>query len=180
MTKKFILLGILGIFSLVVLVVLGYFLLQPYYRIWKMANQLEKVEKELIEYFKKDIYGGRTPEETYHLYLTALKKGNLEEASKYHWWTKQEKEKERLKKLKQENKLQEHIESFPKWEELEEEEGDGEEKRYVLIKNNPEPETVKLPDGRGGYIETTFPPGDYIAFSVAFYLNKYANIWKIY
>lgn len=175
MRKKIILL-ILGTFILVILFTLGYLFLQPYYQIWKIASQHEKLKKELIEYFKKDIHGGRTPKETYNLYLATLKKGNLEEASQYYWWTTQEKEKERLKRLKQENKLQEYIESFPEWEEMEEEEGDEEERRYsykYIQKENEIIYDILLKQ------ERTIPAGEYKG-SITFRLNKYANIWKIY
>ena len=40
--------------------------------------------------YLEDTYGGKTPEETWAMFLDALKKGNVELASKYFWVERQE------------------------------------------------------------------------------------------
>jgi len=66
-------------------------------------------QEELDEYYRKvdelkasDTYGGKTPEETMELYIDALKKGDVELASKYFDWIDQEKEINELKDLSKE------------------------------------------------------------------------------
>ena len=49
----------------------------------KMRIESEKQMAEILELQKNDNYGGKTPEETLDLYITALKAGDIELASKY-------------------------------------------------------------------------------------------------
>src|SRR3989344_510439 len=51
----------------------------PGYRIWQFKRAYDKVE----EPYYTDTYGGATPEETYDLFIEALKAGDVELASKY-------------------------------------------------------------------------------------------------
>src|SRR3989344_3905403 len=45
--------------------------------------QIEKAEKAYVEAMTADTYGGKTPKETLDLFVAALKKGDIELASKY-------------------------------------------------------------------------------------------------
>lgn len=49
----------------------------------KYLAQIEENRARLLEAQRNDIYGGKTPEETLDLYITALKAGDVELASKY-------------------------------------------------------------------------------------------------
>lgn len=49
----------------------------------KYLAQIEENRARLLEAQKNDTYGGKTPEETLDLYITALKAGDIELASKY-------------------------------------------------------------------------------------------------
>jgi hypothetical protein len=49
----------------------------------KAQAEIEKEKARILEAQKNDIYGGKTPEETLDLYITALKAGDIELASKY-------------------------------------------------------------------------------------------------
>jgi len=60
-------------------------------------NNIEKQE----EAYSQDIYGGKTPEETYQLFLEALKKKDIELASKYFVLDKQEQYKKALHEVDQ-------------------------------------------------------------------------------
>lgn len=69
-------------------------------KVWekqKLENEAENARLEALE--KIDIYGGKTPEETLELYIEALKKGDIELASKYSQVDQQESEVESLKKV---------------------------------------------------------------------------------
>ncbi len=47
-------------------------------RAFKTAGEFERYYKNLEEAYKKDVYGGATPEETLNLFIDALKKGDVE------------------------------------------------------------------------------------------------------
>ena len=47
------------------------------------ARRVKKLAEELERPYREDKYGGKTPEETYDLFISALKAGNVELASKY-------------------------------------------------------------------------------------------------
>lgn len=51
----------------------------PGYKTWQAKRAYDK----LSEPYYKDTYGGKTPEETYDLFIDALKKGDVELASRY-------------------------------------------------------------------------------------------------
>ncbi len=40
---------------------------------WKFNRAAEKFNQAILDIFRKDTYGGKTPEETYNLYREALK-----------------------------------------------------------------------------------------------------------
>ncbi len=177
--KKLIILGIiiLGLMALYFLIPQIYFFYNYYYPSWKIGRAYKEFEKGFLDYLRKDTFGGKTPEETYNLYLDALKKGDLELASKYYWWERQVKEKERLEKLAEEGKLQDYIDSLPHWSEMEEEEyWDPDGRRYSYKYVRKEDETfydILLKR------ERTIPAGEYEG-EITFQLNKQANIWKLY
>mgnify|MGYP001562286652 CR=1 FL=1 len=50
----------------------------------KVDKSVERFQESLEEPYKKDTYGGKTPEETWAMYLDALKKGDIELAIKYY------------------------------------------------------------------------------------------------
>ncbi|MEK7560005.1 MAG: hypothetical protein AAB522_01760, partial [Patescibacteria group bacterium] len=65
----------------------------------------EQYLKDLKKAYENDTYGGKTPEETLQLFIDALKKGDIELASKYFVIEKQEDRKESLEKVKSRNQL---------------------------------------------------------------------------
>lgn len=50
---------------------------------WKMLRKVETFNNAIIQMFKNDTYGGKTPEETYNLFVDALKKQDVDLAVKY-------------------------------------------------------------------------------------------------
>src|SRR3989338_1604135 len=49
----------------------------------KADKSVERFHGSLEEPYKNDTYGGKTPEETWAMFLDALKKGDIDLASKY-------------------------------------------------------------------------------------------------
>jgi hypothetical protein len=158
----------------------GYKVAYPEYQQWKFNRWAENFNKGLEDYFKNDTYGGKTPQETYSLYIAALQRGDTDAASKYFYWERQVAQKQKLDELKAKGELQKYIADLPKWAELREEEyWDKDGRRYTWEEILKEPVTTQLPDGAGGYIEHTFKPGKYKQ-EIILQFNKPANIWKIY
>jgi len=148
-----------------------------YYEGWKIGRAYHKFEQGFTDYLKSDTYGGATPEETYKLFVETLKSGDIESASKYFYWEHQVPEQEKLQKMKDEGKLEEYINGLPDWGQMKEEEyWDGKRYGYEVYE---EEKTEMLPDGTGGAIEKKWPAGSY-KYSLTFWLNPQANIWKIY
>jgi hypothetical protein len=104
------------------LLVLGY-IFSLYYRAYQkdapLLSQLEQIEKNQEAYFAmmaadnakwdaleaRDTYGGKTPEETWGMYIDALKKGDVELASKYYQVDQQNEVKDDLEIAKKNNVL---------------------------------------------------------------------------
>jgi len=170
----------IGVFIIIIaaLIFSGYFLLKPYYQSWKIGYDWKRFENEFNKFLKEDKYGGKTPQETYNLFVETLKKGDIESASQYFYWERQEIKRQEFQKLKDENKLNEYIDNLPKWEELKEEEEykvEG-EKRYSYKYKIEKDENFYDPLLEK---ERTIPVGEYQSW-IIFQLNKQANIWKIY
>ena len=126
---------------------------------------------------KADIYGGATPEETFGMYIDALKAGNIELASKY--W-KLDYQKDILKDLNQRNStnsVNELIAEAEKakegWEIAPNDLNTDEWKTYTYSSEYHEAE-VRIMDG-----EKVSVPAGYDALQVSFWKNTYSGIWKI-
>lgn len=122
----------------------------------------------------EDIYGGKTPEETYGLFVLALTQGNIELASKYFIIGKQDEKLEEFKKIKEKNELQKYIDDLPKWGEMREVERVKDNIREFNYKGFSNKEIM---DNKLG-IEIRFPAGEYTS-SIIFKLNSSTKIWKI-
>jgi hypothetical protein len=73
----------------------------PGYKSWQIKRAYEKMN----EPYYNDTYGGKTPEETYDLFIDALKKGDVELASKYFVVEKQDDWLETLRKFEETGEL---------------------------------------------------------------------------
>lgn len=81
-----------------------------YYRYRQSPEyQAQKYFEDLRRQYEEDTYGGDTPEETLQLFIDALKKGDIELASKYFVIEDQEKQKEYFDGLKRAGKLADAI-----------------------------------------------------------------------
>lgn len=147
-------------------------------------RNMENFNNEIVKMFQEDIYGGKTPEETYNMFVQALKDENVDLAVKYFVLDSERRAKyqEEFDDLKQEGKLKEYGDNWPTWEEFKQikDEDNGWESR-VMVEHTyyrSEQKIVNLPDGAGGYIKTTLPIGDYVDYAPVFTKNT-NNIWKI-
>ena len=126
---------------------------------YQWQKETDAFQESLRKPYKEDAYGGKTPEETWTMFLDALKKGDVELASKYFVVEKQAQEKQDLQKAKDEGRLEQVIKGFSK--PLEKQGGDPSEKaRYIIPFVN-----------KSGQVE---------AYPVIFSLNPYTDIWKLF
>ncbi len=126
---------------------------------YQWQKSLERWEESLRKPYKEDIYGGKTPEETWQMFLDALRKEDIDLASKYFDVEHQGKVRQVLKKIKQENKLTNWIK------ELE-----------ILEKDK-----NVLPQDRAYYSYEYYDEETQqnLWSTVVFYLNPYTKVWKI-
>lgn len=120
--------------------------------------QERAAKKAIAEYEAKltaDTYGGKTPEETLALFIDALKKGDIDLASKYYVLEKQEEELSGLRIGQKNGHIQKFIEILEK-------------------------EKIGHDDKLLGFYEfITVDQNNVAEFSFRLVFNKYSNIWKI-
>ncbi len=124
---------------------------------YKWEKQTEEFQLALSKPYREDTYGGKTPEETWGMFLDALKKGDVELASKY---IVPEKREERLldfKKAINEERMSEVISKFSS--KLEPDDSSNERVSFILSLKN-----------KNGEVE---------AHLIVFILNPYTKVWKI-
>ncbi len=147
---------IIGVLFVVYLALIGPELWKSY----KSQKALEKFEAEMRKPYEEDIYGGKTPEETWSMFLDALKKGDIDLASKYYDVEHQGEAKKWLENLKKENKIEQSIKEMEKLRKSENQPLSQEKVYYSYdFFNN---EYKQILTGR-----------------VVFYLNPYTKVWKI-
>lgn len=126
----------------------------------KFEAQTAKFQAALEQPYKDDTVGGKTPEETWSMFLEALKKGDADLASKYFAVEKQAEEKKFLDKEKQIDNFKLLLEQF-----------------FQVPKKDP---NFNVPD-RAYYYYVVKDPKTNQKFSnsLIFYLNPYTKVWKI-
>lgn len=131
----------------------------------KADNAVNRFQESLEDPYKKDTYGGKTPEETWVMYIDAVKKGDIDLASKYYAVNVQEKRRNFLVEEKQIDDLKLYLEQLS----------------APLQKDESLPDFVLANKERAHYyymvkdIET----GEMIKNLVEFYINPYTKVWKI-
>ncbi len=115
-------------------------------------------QEKLLDVYRQDTIGGKTPEETWKSYLDAINNGDLELASKH--WVEKERQSilTELQDLQEKNQLEEFFKDFPpfeSWEFIKDDYWNGIERARFYYK---------------------FQSEDY---PVKFELNPYSKIWKI-
>ncbi len=140
------------------------------------ARKIKKLAEELERPYREDKYGGKTPEETYDLFISALKAGNIELASRYFVIEKQKTWLNTLASYKEKDLLSELVFDLEKarkeWTKVE-----SEQENFAQYEAKPtvvnEKTFVELD---GNSIEVL--PGNYSNFTQ---FEKYpSGVWKIY
>ncbi|MFA6094482.1 MAG: hypothetical protein WC757_01175 [Candidatus Paceibacterota bacterium] len=146
--------------------------------------------QKLEEAYKKDTMGSTTPEGTLDMFIAALKKNNLEEASKYYVVEMQEKQKESLRSVFESEEKKSFMfnyltvvrdSGFKKCEKYIGSNGPGIIKEvcfFTSVHVTTEAATSSSVIAGREYSFTT-PAGSKENWSVGFVLNPYKNIWKI-
>jgi len=150
----------------------------------KYLAQIEENRARLLEAQMNDNYGGKTPEETLDLYITALKAGDIELASKYYEVSiehsdLQQKELDNLSNIidnKDINKVIKETENI----------------RYLGVKNilsngnisfvyhfTTKEETKFIEIVSNDEVTTVIPSGTELKVGNALKLNPYTKVWKI-
>lgn len=144
----------------VYVMVVGYIVLKNVWSGYKWDQAVKKWEAALQQPYREDTDGGQTPEETWAMFLDALKKGDVALASKYVAITKQGEYKESLEKAKKEERLGGWIKEM---ETLEEDKDSRsiEGKAYYSYR----------------YFDKEFKKD--LWAQVVFYLNPLTKVWKI-
>lgn len=147
---------VLGAFIIFYLAMIGPELWKSY----KWQKAVDDYEEAMRKPYKEDIYGGKTPEETWSMFLDALKKGDIDLASKYYDVEHQSNAKQWLDGLKQKNELAQTIKEMEK-----------------LRKSESQPLSKdKI------YYSYDFFSDQYkqtLTGRIVFYLNPYTKVWKI-
>lgn len=143
---------------------------------WRAARA---VQEKLERAYREDKYGGKTPEETFDLFIAALEKGDVDLASKYFVINKQEQWRKTLEEYKNKSLLVDLIDELKNnknnWQFFKEEEKTKSYKYSYVVET---PFVEKLPLGNGKTQNLTHPAGKFIA-EIIFEKNTLANIWKI-
>lgn len=164
MFNKFIKIVIVMVVFLVI-AVLGYIAgnyVKHYLDIRKADKSVENFQNALEQPYKDDTYGGKTPEETWGMFLDALKKGDIELASKYYAVGVAAAGRvpvDRIYKKKQNGELDEWIKELEGLKKSSREPLEGEANYYY------------------DYFDEEF--NQILSSPVIFYLNPYTKVWKI-
>lgn len=143
------------------------------YARWATAREAERKE----EAYRNDTHGGKTPEETLDLFINALKKNDVELASKYYDLSVRERA---LQSLQEEISLEEKIQYFSRVKTGVKKCHDGQNEisgctfRYKYIYQ----EETKVPiAGTNDFL--LIPKGGSLDEIVDLRINHYTKVWKI-
>ena len=116
--------------------------------------------------FRADTYGGKTPEETWNLYVEAIKKRDINLASKYYHVERQYKQKDYLQEVMGEGLWDSYIDDLVK---------------NSLQKSTNTPGYLAAQKDRAYYFYNwkDDETGKIVRSDVNFYLNPYTNVWKM-
>lgn len=148
-----------GIMLLFLFILLG-MMVQGIWENYQLEKKTEQFQLALSKPYREDTYGGKTPEETWSLFLDALRKGDLELASKY---IVPEKREEKLEFLKKEEQI------------------DSLKLLLFQMSGQLQKENSSSSDSETGYYMVPFKntEGQMEANPIVFILNPYTKIWKI-
>ena len=147
----------------------------PYINSLRANWEAHRLQAQWEKPYREDKYGGKTPEETYDMFLAALSKGDTTLASKYFVVDKQESWSKTLEEYKKQNLLSNFIlelENVRKiWKKSEKSTENLVSFTYLNRISND-----KVVNFEGQKI--TIPAGNYTNETV-FELNIYTKVWKV-
>lgn len=159
---------VMGFLGIILLTGGGFFIWDKYFSPQaKLERQTQENYQKYLDWqnnyenaMKNDTYGGKTPEETLSMFIDALKKGDVELASKYFALredgSSDPKWEEALIKTKSENKLSEII--------------------NILLQARSDPQAAISKDY---YVFSTHDKNGTVIADIDLHFNNYSNIWKI-
>lgn len=127
---------------------------------YKWQKQTDAFQAALSKPYREDTYGGKTPEETWGMFLDALKKGDVELASKYVVPEKREIRLADMIKAKEEGRLPGIMERYSLKLEKEPDQSSKSETAYFYL-------VIKNKDNANE------------SYPIVFILNPYTKVWKI-
>ncbi|MBU3896150.1 hypothetical protein KKG36_02465, partial [Patescibacteria group bacterium] len=124
-------------------------------------QSLQELNRALVEAFKNDYFGGKTAEETYNLFMQALKEEDVDLAVKYfvHDVDRRANYAEKFNKMKEEGGLKKYGEWWPAWGDMTKTETEG-RVTAEFYWTQEEATTETMPNGAGGFIEYEVPAGE--------------------
>lgn len=164
--------------TLIVAIVAGFVIFgllrgQEFLASFLVSQETKKIQRELERPYREDKYGGKTPEKTFDLFLEALRKENIELASKYFELEKQEKWIEILNQYKSGGLINDYIFELEK-----------RKREWQFVKNNGQEAfysyLVKVERNtkvRFGDQILDLPTGEYENFII--FIKSLNNLWKI-
>ena len=183
-TAKKIILWVVGVAIVIIAILYTIGVNVPRIEMWRVKKQGEIYEKQVQEElnkYKNDFDGGKTPEETLELFITALRAGDIEKASKYYEIGLQQ---ENLLDLKSQLQKNGNLSSSINYINEAREKGtktcgvdyDGEWCMFKYVYTETATTTYPI---KGTNQKIIVPPGEKTTESVSFGMNEYTGVWKI-
>lgn len=155
------------------LVIFGMLRGQEFLASFLIGREAKRVQEEFERPYKEDKYGGKTPEQTFDMFLAVLRKGDIDLASKYFELENQEEWLEKLSQYKENNNLSDFLKELER-----------ERKEWEFIKNDGETAEYSYTVVVERATKTKFgdqiidiPPGEY-KNSIIF-IKSINKLWKI-
>jgi len=151
----------------------------PYINSLRSKWEAQRLQDQWEKPYREDKYGGKTPEETYDLFLAALRKGDTTLASRYFIVYKQDNWLKTFQEYQSQNLLVNLISELEQnrkfWNP---QKRNDEEVSYTYSYTRETPSTTELPISGGKTQKITLPAGKFNAETI-FSKNMMTNIWKI-
>lgn len=146
--------------------------LGPWLRAWQEQRAASAAQRQLEKTYREDKYGGKTPEETFDMFIAALEKGDVDLASKYFVLNKQEQWLKSLQKVEEQNLLIDMVKELKFARTNSTTNINGTIARISYSIEIKETEWLDMPDGT----KSEFPPGKYGAEII---MEEMFGKWKV-
>ena len=151
----------------------------PYFNKLRANWEVQRLQNQWEKPYREDKYGGKTPEETYDMFLEALRKGDTTLASKYFVVDEQGSWNKTLDQYKEANILNNFVDELKHtrtiWKQLP-------PSKDLLFENTVSYEykvsIAKDSEADFNGQKVTIPAGNYTN-STTFELNTYTKVWKL-